>query len=305
MTVRLTRTDLGVLFVVVVWAATFSVAKYGLREIGPLAFAALRFLASAVLMVIWVWMAEGKPVIRRRDWIWIVLVGLAQIGVYQIFFSVGLYYTTASNSALLLGTAPMWTAIIAVAARQERISPLQVVGILLSFTGLALVIAAGNGNLALTWENFRGDILTLIAAVLTASAAVVAKRPLQSYSSLRVMSISMVCGSLFLVPFAWPEMMAQEWAQVSLGAWLALAYSIVLAAVISYVLWFKSVGEIGATRTVVYNTLIPPVAVLIAVITLGERFTAWQALGAIVILGGVLLTRFAPVKQGETQLLSG
>ncbi len=305
MTVRLTRTDLGVLFVVVVWAATFSVAKYGLREIGPLAFAALRFLASAVLMVIWVWMAEGKPVIRRRDWIWIVLVGLAQIGVYQIFFSVGLYYTTASNSALLLGTAPMWTAIIAVAARQERISPLQVVGILLSFTGLALVIAAGNGNLALTWENFRGDILTLIAAVLTASAAVVAKRPLQSYSSLRVMSISMVCGSLFLVPFAWPEMMAQEWAQVSWGAWLALAYSIVLAAVISYVLWFKSVGEIGATRTVVYNTLIPPVAVLIAVITLGERFTAWQALGAIVILGGVLLTRFAPVKQGETQLLSG
>ncbi len=305
MTVRLTRTDLGVLFVVVVWAATFSVAKYGLREIGPLAFAALRFLASAVLMVIWVWMAEGKPVIRRRDWIWIVLVGLAQIGVYQIFFSVGLYYTTASNSALLLGTAPMWTAIIAVAARQERISPLQVVGILLSFTGLALVIAAGNGNLALTWENFRGDILTLIAAVLTASAAVVAKRPLQSYSSLRVMSISMVCGSLFLVPFAWPEMMAQEWAQVSLGAWLALAYSIVLAAVISYVLWFKSVGEIGATRTVVYNTLIPPVAVLIAVITLGERFTAWQALGAIVILGGVLLTRFAPVKQGETRLLSG
>ncbi len=305
MTIRLTRTDLGVLFVVVIWAATFSVAKYGLREIGPLAFAALRFLASAVLMVIWVWMAEGRPVIKKEDWIWVVLVGLAQIGVYQIFFSVGLYYTTASNSALLLGTAPMWTAIIAVASRQERIAPLQVVGILLSFTGLALVIAAGNGNLALTWENFRGDILTLIAAVLTASAAVISKRPLRSYSALRLMSISMVCGSLFLMPFAWPEIMAQEWAQVSWGAWLALAYSVVLGAVISYVLWFKSVGEIGATRTVIYNTLIPPVAVFIAILTLGERFTPWQALGAIVVLGGVILTRFAPVRERETKPVSG
>ncbi|NIN69197.1 MAG: EamA family transporter [Anaerolineae bacterium] len=54
MKIRLTRTDLLVLCEVVIWAAGASVMKYGLREIGPLAFATVRFLASAVLMVIWV-----------------------------------------------------------------------------------------------------------------------------------------------------------------------------------------------------------------------------------------------------------
>jgi len=131
---------------------------------------------------------------------------------------------------------------------------------------------------------------------LTASGAVISKRPLQRYSSLRVMSISMVCGSLFLVPFAWSELAAEEWAQVSLGAWLAVAYSIILGGVFAYVVWYKSISEIGATRTMVYNTLIPPVAILIAVATLGERFTPLQALGAVVILSGVALARFAPLK---------
>jgi len=69
-----------------------------------------------------------------------------------------------------------------------------------------------------------------------------------------------------------------------------------LLAFIGYVLWYRSIGEIGATRTMVYNTLIPPAAVLIAIVTLGEEFTLLQALGAVVILSGVALTRFAPRK---------
>lgn len=297
MKIRLTRTDLLVLCEVVIWAAGASVIKYGLREIGPLAFATVRFLASAVLMVIWVSLAEGKPVIKREDWAWVALVGLAQIGVYQIFFSVGLNYTTASNSSLLLGTVPIWTAVVAAASRQETITPAQVVGILLAFAGLAVVITARNGGLALAWGNFRGDILTVIAAILTAVAAVISKRPLQRYSPLRMMSISMVCGSLFLLPFGWPEIVSQEWSQVSMGAWLALAYSVVLAAVVAYVIYFKCIGEVGATRTAAYNALIPPMAVVIAIVTLGESFTPVQGLGAVVVLGGVALVRFAPVKE--------
>ena len=296
MKVRFTRTDLLVFCVLVIWAATFSVLKYALREIGPLALAALRFLVTTALLLIWVWVAEGKPIIKRGDWIWIVLLGLTAIGVYQIFFILGLHYTTASNSSLLIGTAPIWTAIIAIASRQERITSLQVMGVVLACGGVALVVSGGGGSLSLTWESLRGDILTIIAAILTASGAVISKRPLQRYSSLRVMSISMVCGSLFLVPFAWSELAAEEWAQVSLGAWLAVAYSIILGGVFAYVVWYKSISEIGATRTMVYNTLIPPVAILIAVATLGERFTPLQALGAVVILSGVALARFAPLK---------
>jgi drug/metabolite transporter (DMT)-like permease len=288
------RTDLLVLGSLVIWAVGFSVAKYGLREISPLAFAALRFLASAAIIVVWVWTAEGKPVIRREDWPWVVLVGVVQIGLYQVFFSFGLSRTTAANASLFDGSAPLWTAILAVASGQERIAPLQALGILLSFAGLAVVATSGTGGLALNWQNLRGDLSILLAAFCTGAAAVISKRPLQRYSSLRLMSVGMVCGSLFLLPFAWGEIVSQPWERVSPGAWLALAYSIGPAAVVAYVIYFKSIGEIGATRTAAYNTLLPPLAVVIAMITLGERFTSVQALGAMVVVSGVVLARFAP-----------
>jgi drug/metabolite transporter (DMT)-like permease len=294
---RLTRTDLLVLCVVVIWAATFSVVKYGLREIQPLAFATVRFSGAAVLLLIWVWVAEGAPVIERKDWIWIVLVGLTAIGVYQVFFTLGLHYTTASNSSLILATVPAWTAMFAAASRQERIGALQAVGILLSFGGVAVIITAKGSDLALTWQNFRGDVLTLVAAALTASSAVISKRPLKQYSALRVMAISMVCGSLFLLMVAWPEIVTEEWARVSLGAWLALAYGAILGAGIAFVIWFRSIGEIGASRTAIYNNLIPPVAIAVAFVTLGERFTPLQALGAVIVLSGVALTRFEPIQK--------
>ncbi len=294
MRVGFSRIDLLVLCVVVIWAATFSVVKVGLREISPLAFASVRFLGAAVLLIIWVWVAEGRPVIKREDWFWVVMVGLTAIGVYQVFFTLGLYYTTASNSSLVMATVPAWTAVFAAASGEERIAPLQTVGILLSFAGVAVAVTGAGGHLVLAWENVRGDLLTLIAASLTASSAVISRRPLKRYSALRMMSVAMVCGGLFLGLVAWPEIVSQDWAHVSLAGWLALAFTTILGAGVAFVIWYKSIGEIGASRTTIYNNLIPPVAIVIAFAALGERFTWMQALGAVLVLAGVALTRLAP-----------
>ncbi len=302
---RLSRTDLLVLAVVVIWAGSFSVVKYGLREMGPLAFASIRFGTASCVLLIWAGIAEGKPVIRREDWLRTIMVGLTAIGVYQVFFTVGLEYTTASNSSLMLATIPAWTAMFAVSSGEERIVPLQIVGLCLSFVGVALIIRGGGAGLHLNWDSVRGDALTLVAAALSGASTVLSRRLLVRYSSLRMMSVSMLCGSLLLVAISVPEMVAQQWSHLSWGTWLALAYSAVPAGGVAYLIWFKSIGEIGASRTVIYNNLIPPVAILIALATLGERLTALQALGAVVVLGGVILTRFAQGKGLEPGPLVG
>lgn len=293
MRIKLTRTDLLVLCVLLIWAASFSVVKYALREMGPLSFATVRFGTASVMLLAWVWVSEGKPVIRREDWLRVVLVGLTAIGIYQVFFTVGLKYTTASNSSLMLATIPAWTAMFAVVSRQERIAPWQVVGLLLSFVGVALTVGGSGDGFQLARDTVRGDALTLVAAALSAASTVLSRRLLSRYSALRMMGVSMLCGSLFLMAVSVPEMATEDWAHLSWGTWLALAFSAVPAAGLAYVIWFKSIGEIGASRTVTYNNLIPPMAILIAFTTLGERFTPVQALGALVILLGVALTRFA------------
>ena len=292
MRVRLSRTDLLVLFVLVVWAASFSVVKHGLREMGPLSFATIRFVVAAILLLGWAWVAEGKPVIRRGDWLRVALVGLTTIGAYQAFFTVGLNYTTASNSSLMLASIPSWTAMFAVASREERISPLQIVGILMSFTGVALAIRGAGGAFVLSWESVRGDALTLVAAALYGLGTVLSKRLLLRYSALRLMSVSILCGSVALILISGPELAAQDWAQVSVGTWAGLGFTTLFGAVLAFVIWFRSIGEIGAIRINIYNNLIPPMAILIAFASLGEQLTVLQAVGAAIIIVGVTLTRF-------------
>jgi drug/metabolite transporter (DMT)-like permease len=300
MEVRLSRMDLLVLLVLVIWAFGFSVIKYGLREMGPLSFATLRFVAAGILMLGWAWVAEGKPVIRRGDWLRVALVGLTTIGAYQALFTVGLKYTTASNSSLMLASIPAWTALFAMSSREERISAWQGLGIAMSFTGVALVIVGGGGDVVLSWESVQGDVLTLIAAALYGFGMVLSKPLLLRYSSLRLMSISIVFGSVLLLLVSGPELAAQEWSRVSLATWAGVGFTALFGAVFAFVIWFKAVGELGAVRTAIYNNLIPPMAIVFAFATLGESLTPLQAAGAAIVIAGVTMTRFGQSRAATT-----
>jgi len=297
---HLTRVDLLIFAVVVIWGSVFSVIKYSLQEIGPLAFATARFLGASILLLALVYLMEGKPVIRREDWLRVGVVGILGIGLYQILFTLGLNYTTASNSSLIIATSPIFAALFAWLLGEEPITPRHIVGILLSFVGVTLIVRAG-----FTWENLRGDALTLIAAVLNAFSAVISKRPLERYSSLRVMAMSMIPGTLFLLLFGWRPLLTYPWARLSFQGWLGLGYAVVLAGVISYVLWFHAIGELGATRTLVYGSLIPIVAVSVAVLTLGEQFTFLHALGALIVFVGIALARLAPGREKAALIKGG
>ncbi len=289
---RFTRTDFLILSVVVIWGVVFSVIKAALREIDPLAFTAVRFLLAAVLMILISLLLEGQLTVARSDVLKIIAIGVLGVGLYQILFSVGLKYTTASNSALLIATAPIFTALFAAATRQERITLRQAFGILLSFVGVIRLVRANGGGLGFSWESMKGDVLSLLAAIAAAGSAVLAKPVLQKYSSLRVMTLGVFSAAILLLLFGSQPLLAQDWAQVSWKAWSALGYSIVFATVIAFVIWFRGIGELGPTRTAAYGYLIPLVAVLVAVIFLKEHISPLHILGGGVILSGVLLTRW-------------
>lgn len=294
------------LAVVLIWGSVFSVIKYTLQEIDPLAFATARFGGAALFLLITLWLLEGKPTIQREDWLRVGVVGIIGIGLYQILFTLGIYYTTASNSSLLIASGPIFTLLFAVLFREERIVPLQIVGILVSFLGVAMIVGAQSGGLTLEVEHLKGDLFTLTCAAINGLCAVIAKRPLKRYSSLRLMTVSFVLGTVSMLPFTWRALLYQPWAHLSLNGWLGLVYASFIAAGLGYVLWFRAIGEIGATRTMVYNYLIPVVAVAVAVLTLREQFTALHALGALIVFVGIALARLVPrERRAEAALIKG
>jgi drug/metabolite transporter (DMT)-like permease len=84
-----------------------------------------------------------------------------------------------------------------------------------------------------------------------------------------------------------------DWGRVGTGGWAALAYATVFSLLVAYVLWNRSVAEVGPSRTVIYMCLTPLVAVAGATVMLHEHPEPLQGVGAILILSGVLVARRA------------
>ncbi len=110
-------------------------------------------------------------------------------------------------------------------------------------------------------------------------------------SPLRVTLITTIAGMPGLVLAGLPEMLRMDWSAVGWQGWTALGYATVFSLLLAYVIWNRSVKVVGPSRTVIYMCLTPLVAVASAAVFLGERPMPLQAVGAILIIAGVLLTR--------------
>ena len=218
--------DLGLVFVVVVWGFSPNVFKFALSELAPLAFVFVRFvLLCIVAIVALAWRgARGGSAwrVRWRDWPLLIVSGLSGYGIYQLFYMVGVAHTRIFDSSLLIATVPVWTAIVLVALRLERVSWLQWTGIVMSLAGVGwFLLEAQSANpssapgAALTPTDILfGNALTLIAALLFAIYGIVS-RPLGArYSPPELMCCTLIIGTLALAPFGIPAVMAQDWSKV-------------------------------------------------------------------------------------------
>lgn len=287
--------DLFVIITALIWASSFTVIKSAYDEFSPLAFAAVRFLAATGGMVLLLTLLRRPLRVARRDLLRAAAVGVFHVGLYQIFFSTGLRYTTATNSILIINISPVITALMVWLTRAEPITWRQGAGIALAMLGTLTLTQAGG---ALASGHLKGDALTFLAAVSYAITPVMVLPLLRRYATISVMVIGMLFGTLVLVAAAIPELLRQSWS-LSVGAWGQLAYAAFGAGTLGYLLWYEGIGRIGPTRVAAYGYLIPVVGVTIAVVVLREVFTSAHALGAAVILAGVTLARWPARAQGE------
>lgn len=294
---RLGSTDLLMLSATVIWAVNFTVVKLALREFHPLVFNALRFSLATLVMLGILWRRgrgganRGASSILRRDWGAVLLLGLCGHTLYQLLFINGLAHTTPANSSLLMGTAPIWVAIIGLLLGIERINRAMWAGILTSFSGIALLILSGNGGVQLGGATFLGDLMLLGCVILWAGYTTASKPLLARYSPLELTAWSMLAGTIPLALIALPAMARQDWAGLSPLAWGAMLFSALFAVVIGYLIWYTSVQRVGNARTAIYSNLTPVIAIIVAWLVLGDALSWRQLLGAVIVLAGLIITR--------------
>ena len=135
-------------------------------------------------------------------------------------------------------------------------------------------------------------LLSLLAVICWAGYTVGLRTLPDGFSPLRVTTVTTIAGTPGLVLVGLPGLLRLEWGAVPGTAWAALAYATLLSLVVAYVLWNRSVQAVGGTRTAIYMCVTPLVAVGAAWVMLGEHARPLQGVGAVLIVAGVLLTRW-------------
>jgi drug/metabolite transporter (DMT)-like permease len=281
--------ELGVLAVMVLWAANFIVVKSAVAVLPPVGFTFLRFaLASATLLLLLRW-REGSVALPRRDFLAIAGLGAVGFGVYQILWTTGLTTVAAGDSALLIAATPVFVAFLAVVARSDVLTPAKIAGGLVSFAGVAVVIGSGPG-LSLG-RSLGGEAITLLAAFLWSVYTAFAAPFLGRWSPLRTTAWATLAGTVVLAPIALVQLGSVAAGSITGPVVGAVLYSGFLAAGVSNVIVQNGVKLIGPTRTSAYQFLVPALAVALAALLLAEPVRPGQVLGGIVIVLGVLITR--------------
>ncbi len=272
----------------VAFGLSFVATKYALRGFEPLLVALLRFtLAGGILWAVWRLKADRERA-SRRELGRLALLGFISLTVYFSFENSGLARTSASEAAILMATIPIFVVVLNAFTLRERNGGRQWAGIVLSFAGIVALMAVGGSSDA--GGSLTGNLLVLGASVLAAVYSILARRLLVSRSALFVTTFQNLFGALFMLPLALVEAALVGVRRPTPTAAGGVLFLTVVCSIVAYLLLNYAFRFIPASKVAVFINLTPMVAVASAYVLLGERFTAGQALAAVVVVAGVWLT---------------
>lgn len=282
------------LAIMAVWGVNFTVVKYVLEHTGVGAFLFIRYLMMpllglALLAVVYRrHLPKSWP--QREDLPRFVACGLVGHTAHVGLVTWGISLSTPFSSALVLTSGPLFTLLILSFAGAEKLRARQIAGTTLAFAGIVLFLS--DKFVRGVAQAGAGDLVLLFAASLFSLYTVLARPITARYGPLPVLAYTLVFGAPLLLAATVSSFAAAPLAELPLLVWLGVAWAIVISAFLGWLVWAWVNAVRGVAKSAPLLYLIPPIAGLVAWLTLGEKFTALKLTGAAITMAGVAWAQF-------------
>jgi drug/metabolite transporter (DMT)-like permease len=265
------------------WSGNWIVARAAREEIGPALATVGRLILVLTILAPFTWngLRAKLKLLGKRDWLILAALGLTGGGPHLGLQWLGLHYTTATSGILYLSVTPIFILLLA-APLGERIRLAQWAGVLISFSGVALI--ATQGSVRLVSFNI-GDLMAIVSMMMWAGYTVLlrVRRDRLDIAEL----LTMVCsfGLLYMTPWLIFELTIARPHLTSAGA-LAVLYSGIGSLLLAYAGWSYVVTRLGAARAGATLHLMPAMGVALSALFLGELPSWYHFAGIGLILTG-------------------
>ena len=278
-----------------VWGVNFAFTKHVLDHLGVGAFVFIRFavlpLLALLLLVVIFRRRIRATWPRRADLPRFVLCGLVGHALHISVVMNGMNLSTPFSSSLVLTSGPLFTLAILAALGAERLRARQVAGTLIACAGIVLFLSdkfarglAGAG---------AGDLLLLVAAFLFALYTVLVQPLAKRYGPLIVLSYTLFFSAPLILLFTFHSFAKAPMTSLPMSVWAGIVWGVIGANFFGWLMWTWVNSVRGIARSAPFAYLTPPIAGVVAWLTLGEVFTWLKIVGAAVTMGGVAWAQFS------------
>ena len=230
--------------------------------------------------------------IRRKDFLFFAVYGLLSVSMCFLFFFYAIKYTTIASATILLYTYPAFVVILSRLFLGEELTRGKILALFLTFLGCILVIQVQNPSILKL--NFKGTIYGLGAGLGAGLYSIFGKKGVEKYSSFTVVTYTFGFGSFFLLLLRRAHVLASV--NYPLQVWLWILVLAVFSTLLGYALYTRGLRFLEAGRAGIVATWEVVVASVLALILFGETWKTLQAIGGLLILGGIVMIRLQPSK---------
>jgi drug/metabolite transporter (DMT)-like permease len=250
-----------------------------------LSFLRWSFAFLLILPFAWKHLVRDWPAIRSRLGLMITL-SVTGIGVFNTLQYWALEHTQALNTLLLQSAGPLIVAMWSLILLGVRLTLAQAIGVLLSMTGVLVILLHGDLTALSNIEFNKGDLIFLVAlAIFGFYSVLTLKRP--AIHGLSFVAFTFGCGAACLIPLWIWELSARPVMDIDAKNVLSLIYVAVFPSTVAYLCFNRGVQLIGANRAAPFFHVVPVFGSVMAIVFLGEHPQLFHFIGFALVLTGV------------------
>lgn len=274
------------------WSGNFIVGKAAsIYQIPPFSLNFYRWLFAFLILLPFTF----KEILSHKKYIldnisFFIILGITSITIFNSIVYYSLYYTQVISGVLMISTIPVWIMFIASILKIEKTNLFQIIGVILSLTGVMFIITKADIELIKSLDFNKGDLSMVVAMFAWATYSALLRKKTYEISQIALLEIIIICGLVFLIPIYFIEMSSGNLIILGKPFILTLTYVVLFPGILAFLFWIKGIAIIGANRAGVFLHLMPIFGALMAMVIFKEKFMFYHFLGAIFIIAGITLS---------------
>ena len=273
----------------ILWGLNFHFAAFMLQEAHVIESASWRYIFGVLPLILLSSKSLRNMDIDKVPVKGILLVGIIGLFGFNIFFFLGMQYTSPVNAALIVSLNPMITIWLSAIILKTKITKFNIIGAVLSLLGVCVLLSKGNLLNFMSLNFNKGDFLIMIGNTIFALHNVWVKKYRGSFSNFSFTTLTnllcLLCF-LFILPFSNYSLSIDH----SSNYWLWSIGIGTFGTALAYLLWNEGISQIGADKAGIFMNIVP-LATAISALLMGESIYIYHFISGVIIIGGIIISQ--------------